>query len=118
MILGAPIRASKPLTDQDGKYRITDVPAGNYQVAPVTPAFVISDANKSYGQSLIIAEGDNVAGIDFDLMKGGVITGKVTDADGHPVMEERLTLLAAVSAQRCSPMFGLTFKQTIEAFTE
>jgi len=85
----------KATTDQDGKYRITDVPAGSYQVAPVTPAFVISDVNKSYGQSLIIAEGDNVAGIDFDLMKGGVITGKVTDADGHPVIEERLALLAA-----------------------
>lgn len=85
----------KAVTDPDGKYRITDVPAGNYQVAPVTPAFVISDANKSYGQSLIVSEGDNVAGIDFDLMRGGVITGKVTDGDGHPVMEERLSLLAA-----------------------
>lgn len=87
----------KATTDQDGKYRITDVSAGSYQVAPVTPAFVISDVNKPYGQSLIITEGDNVAGIDFDLMRGGVITGKVTDADGHPVMEERLTLLAADS---------------------
>lgn len=85
----------KATTDQDGKYRITDVPAGSYQVAPVTPAFVISDVNKSYGQNLIIAEGDNITGIDFDLMRGGVITGKVTDADGHPVMEERLALLAA-----------------------
>ena len=87
----------KANTDQDGKYRITDVPAGSYQVAPVAPAFVISDVNKSWGQSLIIAEGDNVAGIDFDLVKGGVITGKVTDADGHPVMEERLALLGADS---------------------
>src|SRR5256885_15471926 len=92
---GASDTTFKAVTDQDGKYRITDVPAGSYQVAPVAPAFVISDVNKSYGQSLIIAEGDSIAGIDFDLVKGGVITGKVTDADGHPVMEERLSLLAA-----------------------
>jgi len=85
----------KATTDQDGKYRITDVPAGSYQVAPVAPAFVISDVNHSWGQSLVITEGDRVAGIDFDLVKGGVITGKVTDADGHPVVEEGLSLLAA-----------------------
>src|SRR5882672_6410550 len=91
-----PARADSSLkatTDQDGKYRITDVPAGSYQVTPVAPAFVISDVNKSWGQSLIITEGDNISGIDFDLVRGGVITGKVTDADGHPVMEERLSLL-------------------------
>src|SRR5437879_4140681 len=61
-----PARADSGLTavtDQDGRYRITDVPAGSYQVAPVTPTFVISDVNKSWGQSLIIADGDNVAGI-------------------------------------------------------
>lgn len=85
----------KATTDQDGKYRISDVPAGSYWVAPVAPAFVISDANKSSGQSLIITEGDSIAGIDFDLLRGGVITGKVTDADGRPVAEERLTLLTA-----------------------
>lgn len=85
----------KATTDQDGRYRITDVPAGSYQVASIAPAFVISDINKSWGQSLIIADGDNIDGIDFDLVKGGVITGRVTDADGHPVIEERLSLLAA-----------------------
>lgn len=92
---GQPDSGFKATTDQDGRYRITDVPAGSYQVAPVAPVFVISDVNKSYGQSLIITEGDNIAGIDFDLVKGGVITGKITDADGHPVVEERINLFAA-----------------------
>jgi uncharacterized GH25 family protein len=87
----------KATTDQDGKYRIVDVPAGSYQVAPAAPVFVISDANKPFGQSLIITEGDNIAGIDFNLLRGGVITGKVTDAEGHPVAEERISLLTADS---------------------
>ena len=85
----------KATTDQDGKYRITEVPGGSYQVAPVAPAFVISDTNKAWGQSLIITEGDNVEGIDFDLIKGGVITGKVMDTDGHPIVEEGVNLLSA-----------------------
>src|SRR6266545_6856878 len=79
----------KAASDQEGKYRIANVPSGNYSVAPVAPAFVISDVNKSGGQSLVIAEGDNVEGIDFDLVKGGVITGKVTDTEGHPIVEEQ-----------------------------
>ena len=85
----------KGATDQDGKYRITNVPAGTYQVMPATPAFVVSDSNKSSIQSLVIGEGDNITGIDFDLVKGGVITGKVTDAEGRPIAEEHVFLVAA-----------------------
>lgn len=85
----------KATTDQDGKYRIAEVPQGQYVIAPVAPSFVISDANNSNGQSVIVNEGENVEGIDFDLIRGGVITGKVTDADGDPIVEERINLLAA-----------------------
>ena len=43
---GPPFASSlKATTDQEGNYRITNVPAGTYQVAPSAPAFVISDAN-------------------------------------------------------------------------
>ena len=85
----------KATTDQDGRYRITEVPAGIYQVTPVAPAYVIADINKGWEQNLVISEGDNIAGIDFDLVRGGVITGKVTDADGRPLAEEEVSLLAA-----------------------
>ena len=94
----------KATSDQEGKYRITSVPRGSYYVAPVAPAFVISDVNKSSGQSLVITEGDNVEGIDFDLVKGGVITGKVTDTDGHPIVEEQVSLLSA-DYPRSGPSF-------------
>ena len=38
---------------------------------------------------MILTEGESVDGIDFTLVKAGVITGKVLDADGKPVVEER-----------------------------
>lgn len=84
----------KATTDQDGKYRITDVPEGTYLIAPVAPAFVISDANNSRGKTVLINEGDKIEGIDFDLIRGGVITGKVTDTEDHPIVEERVSLLS------------------------
>lgn len=85
----------KATSDQDGRYRITDVPAGTYLIAPVAPAFVLSEVNNSIGQTLIINKSDNIEGIDFDLIRGGVITGKITDADGHPIVEEGVNLLSA-----------------------
>src|SRR2546421_4145130 len=83
----------KATTDDDGKYRIADVPPGSYEIAPVAPALVISEGNNLRGQMVVIGEGENVEGIDFELVRGGVITGRVTDADGHPIIEESVNLM-------------------------
>jgi protocatechuate 3,4-dioxygenase beta subunit len=83
----------KATTDQEGNYRVSDLTAGSYLAAPIVPAFVVSDVNNPNGQTVVITEGETVKGIDFDLVRGGVITGKVTDADGHPIIEERIKLL-------------------------
>jgi protocatechuate 3,4-dioxygenase beta subunit len=96
----------KATTDQDGIYRITDVPAGSFEVAPVAPAFVISDVNSSSGQTVVINEAENVEGIDFDLVRGGVITGKVTDTEGHPVIEERITLSPVDPRNQRGPVYS------------
>lgn len=96
----------KAVTDQDGIYRITEVPAGNYQVAPVAPALVATDFN-SFGQpgkALMLSEGENVEGIDFSMVRGGVITGKVSQADGRPVIEERISITLAEQTDRQLPM--------------
>ena len=82
-------------TDEEGKYRLNDIPAGSYQVAPAAPAFVFSDINNSRGQTVVLGEGENVDQFDFALVRGGVITGKVTDADGRPVVEQQVSLLMA-----------------------
>ncbi len=86
-------------TDPEGNYRINKVPAGQYQIAPVAPTFVTLDIARSgiEGKLVVVTEGENVGGIDFTLVEAGVITGKVLDADGRPVVEERLTLTAADS---------------------
>jgi protocatechuate 3,4-dioxygenase beta subunit len=93
---GQPAQSSpttKATTDQEGNYRISDLPAGSYIVAPMAPAFVMSDVNNPNGQPVVITESETVEGIDFELVQGGVITGKVTDADGHPIVEEPINLV-------------------------
>ncbi len=95
---GSPYEAPlKATSDQDGKYRVNDVPAGSYQVYPIAPAFVNSNT-QSTRELVILSEGESVEGIDFALVRGGGITGKVTDADGRPAIEQQVSLFSAETA--------------------
>jgi protocatechuate 3,4-dioxygenase beta subunit len=44
------------------------------------------------GRVLNLSDGEAIDGIDFKLTRGGVITGRVTDGEGKPVVEERISL--------------------------
>ncbi len=81
----------RAITDQNGNYRIT-VPAGTYQVVPLAPGFV---PEFQYLRPLVLQEGDVVKDFNFSVSRGGVITGKITDADGRPVVEEEIFLQPA-----------------------
>lgn len=85
----------KGVTDQEGVYRITNVPAGNYEIAPAAPAYVAADALSPRGKNVIVGEDENVEDINFSLVRGGVITGKVTDAEGRPVIQQQVNLYRA-----------------------
>ena len=84
---------AKTTTDHDGFYRIPNVAPGSYEVSISAPAFVVhgvNPANKS--KSVIVGEDENVEGINFTMVRGGVITGKVIDADGRPVIQQQVSL--------------------------
>ena len=83
-------------TDEEGNYRITKVPPGTYDVIAASPAYVATEGRKS----LIVGKNETVENIDITLERGGVITGKVTDADGRPVIEEMVYVSEATTAQR------------------
>lgn len=78
----------RAVTDVNGEYQITNVPAGSYRVIPVAPAFVMPEDG---GKALLVDKGETIEHVDFVLVRGGVITGKVVDPDGRPVIEEEVT---------------------------
>jgi protocatechuate 3,4-dioxygenase beta subunit len=77
-------------TDQAGDYQITNLPPGTYQVAPASPGLVLE--SDLAPKSLVLDANDNVEDVNFPMARGGVITGKITDADGRPVIEEQVFL--------------------------
>ena len=78
-------------TDLDGYYRITNVPPGNYEVLPSAPAFV-SAKGEPRNKPVLVGDDDNVEGINFNLVRGGVITGRITDADGRPLIQQQVSI--------------------------
>jgi len=87
---------AKTTTDDDGKYQLTGLTAGQFTITPLAKAFVVSTsgAYKQPGQSITVAEGETITKIDFALVRGGVITGRITDTDGRPVIGERVNFVA------------------------
>ncbi len=82
-------------TDENGRFRMTGVAAGRYLISALAPGYV-SSGDPVYGQrgnTLIIAEAENIENMDFELKRGGVITGRVTDSNGRPLVEERVELM-------------------------
>jgi len=84
----------KTTTDYEGRYRMSNVPAGRFSLVAVAPAYVGPNEGSfgEPGKAVTIAEGETVEKIDFSLVKGGVITGRVTTAEGAPVVGERVQL--------------------------
>ncbi|MDX6695078.1 MAG: hypothetical protein QOF02_2681 [Blastocatellia bacterium] len=100
---------ARATTDAEGRFRLSNVPAGRHEVVPVAPAFVVPGTRTGYGsqgKSVNLVEGETIDKIDFALVRGGVITGRVTDADGRPVIAEhpQLTQADQSNGQR-SPLF-------------
>ena len=97
---------AKTTTDDDGKYQLTGLAAGQFTIMPLAKAFVVgtSGAYKQPGQSITVADGETIAKIDFDLVRGGVITGRITDTDGRPVIGERVSVVAKDAPDTGRPM--------------
>ena len=82
--------ALSALTDQDGRYTITAVPAGNYLVSASKAGFVMTSygANRPQraGTQVRIAQGQEVRDVDIRLPRGSVLTGRVYDENGEAIV--------------------------------
>lgn len=99
--------AARVTTDYQGNYRLMGLPAGRYNIMPLTLTMIGSTDNMygtGAGRLIILGDGETVEKIDFSLAKAGVITGRITDAEGRPLIEERVQLNPVDNSAR--PHFG------------
>lgn len=83
---------ARTTTDEAGRFQLTHVPAGRYLIQALAPAFIGPKYQMSVrdGKAINLADGETVEGIDIALTRGGVITGKVIDANGQPLVQENI----------------------------
>jgi hypothetical protein len=92
--------AARTVTDSEGRYRLPELLPGQYQIWAVTPGLIAEPGPlPRYGfpyfgsiQNIILGANEDVSDIDIKLVRGAVITGRVTDADDNPAAEERVSL--------------------------
>lgn len=95
----APVK--KAVTDDDGIYRITNVKSGAYELAVSSLIYVTAGSGRAR-KTLVVGNGETIENVDFNLVRGGVITGKVTDSEGRPVIEINVSISPAQFDHRVS----------------
>jgi protocatechuate 3,4-dioxygenase beta subunit len=84
---------AQTITDADGKYRLNGLTPTGHTVGVYAPTYVIPNAPTfAQGRMVLLSSDETVEGVDFKLTRGGVITGRITDADGKPLIDERVSL--------------------------
>jgi 5-hydroxyisourate hydrolase-like protein (transthyretin family) len=84
------------MTDAEGRYELTQLPAGRYQLKATRGGYV----EVAYGQRrpfergrpVELGEGAVLQNIDFALPPGGVVTGRVVDDTGEAVPQVSVSL--------------------------
>ena len=98
--------AATATSDEDGRYRIVGLAAGQYSVVPYQPANVLPDhTNWDPGaKSVTVADGEAANDVDFTLSAGGVITGRIVGQDGRVLIEQRVNVESADGKSKLESM--------------
>lgn len=83
-------------TDDQGRYSISGLPAGNYTITASKSGFVDAVFGQrrplQAGTPVQLADGQSAPGVDLRLTRGGVITGHVLDEDGEALPRALVTV--------------------------
>jgi len=85
---------SQTTTDGDGRYLFSGLAKGSYLVRALLNAFVVADSSGDPAprRMVILDEGEAQKKVDFALIRGGVMTGRVMDDDGAPLNAQLVQL--------------------------
>lgn len=84
---------AKVKTDAEGRFIFSGVNAGQYRIVALAPGFVSADDSPLYSGKLVnLADGETLETVELTLKRGAVITGRITDPAGKPIVEKQVQL--------------------------
>jgi protocatechuate 3,4-dioxygenase beta subunit len=79
------------LTDAEGRYELTGLPAGTYTVGATKANYIRTSWGEQRaegpGKRITLADGQRLDNINISLRRAGVVTGKIVDEFGDPVTD-------------------------------
>jgi hypothetical protein len=90
---------SPVISDADGKFEITGLRPGAYTMSASAPGYVLSDQDSR----TFYRPGDTVR---LTLVKGGVVTGKVTNSSGDPLVGATVRAIRVKASDDKPPRTG------------
>jgi len=103
------------ISGADGKYAITELPAGSYTVTVTRSGY----ASQAWGQArtitgtpIALTSTQPAANIDFSLVVGAFLTGRILDEDGSPFAGALVDALVARTDSGATTLFSIASTQT------
>jgi len=112
---------ARAVSDVEGRYRLSGLPAGQYQLWTLTPALVAEPfagpnyfSSSGVSKSILLGADEEVKDVNLRLIRGAVITGRVTTSDNKPVVDERIKL--QLLDANGNPRFGALYSSYDQMF--
>ncbi|HEY3883913.1 MAG TPA: carboxypeptidase-like regulatory domain-containing protein, partial [Vicinamibacterales bacterium] len=96
VIAGSGRGGQSTITDEQGTFGVTGLAAGSYTISASKAGFVDAIYGQRHplqaGTPVNLADGQQLNNIDLRLIRGGVITGRIADEDGEPLVRAHVTV--------------------------
>lgn len=82
-------------TDAKGRFKIAGLAPGSYEIRPHAYVFVLANQSTNAGANrrIVVRAGETIDDVSIKLVRGGVVTGRVVDEDGRPVVGDDVWLV-------------------------
>lgn len=90
---------SSTMTDGEGKFEFDDLEPSSYIVSAEKPGFIDETASSNgdgSSRTLTVKAGATEGGIEFRLLQGAVLAGRVLNEDGEPMPKAMISVMRTV----------------------